>query len=383
MKNFLIKQYKKDNLFKIKHNYLPPQFRSIEREVALSIKKLFQKCDFTLGDAVNKFENEIKKLLNAKYVISVGSGTDALMLSLKSAGIKDGDEVITTPFTFYATIGGIVTAGAKPVFVDIKDDFNIDEKQIEKKITKKTKAILPVHWAGRICEMQHISKIAKKYNLKIIEDSCHAILAKKNNKFAGNFSDYGCFSMHPLKNLNVCGDGGFIIVNTKKNYDQLRLLRNHGLISRNINKIFAYNSRLDTLQAHIALIMLKKIKYITKKRIQNSLFIDQKLLKNKNITTVERKKNLIEVFHLYQFKVKNKKIRDNLIKFLNKKGVDAKIHYPIAMHLQPAAKRYGYKKGDFPITEKTCNTVISLPVHEFINKKDLLYMSKLIENFFK
>ena len=217
MKNFLTNQYKKDNLFNIKHNYLQKQFKDVENEIIRAVKKTLKLCDFTLGESVSKFENEVKKILKAKYVVSVGSGTDALMLSLKAANIKEGDEVITTPYTFYATIGAIVTAGAKPVFVDIKEDFNLNEKLIKSKITKKTKAIMPVHWAGRICEMNYISKIAKKYKLKVIEDSCHAILAKKNGKFAGNFSDYGCFSMHPLKNLNICGDGGFILVKSRIN----------------------------------------------------------------------------------------------------------------------------------------------------------------------
>ena len=383
MNNFLIKQYKKDNLFKIRHNYLQKQFKNAEIDIIKSIKKLLKSCDFTLGSSVIKFENQIEKILKAKYVVSVGSGTDALMLSLKAANIQEGDEVITTPYTFYATIGGIVTAGAKPVFVDIKEDFNLDEKLIEDKITKKTKAILPVHWAGRICEMNYISKIAKKYNLKVIEDSCHAILAKKNGKFAGNFSDFGCFSMHPLKNLNICGDGGFVIVKSKKNYDKLCLLRNHGLINRNVNKIFAYNSRLDTLQANIGLIMLKKINNITKKRIENSNYLDNILNKNNNLIITKREASSIEVFHLYQFRVKNINIRKKLLRFLNKKGIDAKIHYQIPMHLQPASKKYGYKRGDFPKAENACDTSLSLPVHEFITKKELKYTCEMIEKFFK
>jgi len=383
MNNFLTKQYKKDNLFKIRHNYLQKQFKDVEIDILESVKKLLRSCDFTLGNSVIKFENKVKKFLKAKYVVSVGSGTDALMLSLKAANVKEGDEVITTPYTFYATIGAIVTAGAKPVFVDIKEDFNLNEKLIEEKITKKTKAILPVHWAGKICEMSHITKIAKKYNLKVIEDSCHAILAKKNGKFAGNFSDFGCFSMHPLKNLNICGDGGFIIVKSKKDYYNLCLLRNHGLINRNVNKIFAYNSRLDSLQANIGLIMLKKIKNITKKRIENSNYLDNTLIKNKNLIITKRVVNTVEVFHLYQFRVKSIKIRNKLLNFLNKKGIDAKIHYPIPMHLQPASKKYGYKPGDFPKAENACNTSLSLPVHEFITKKELKYMGEMVKKFFK
>ena len=215
MKNFLPTQYKKDNLYKIKHNYLSEQF-SDYKIILKKFEKIIKDNDFTLGIEVDKFENNIKKLLKQKYVVAVGSGTDALMLSLKCLGIKEGDEVITTPYTFYATIGAIVTAGAKPVFVDVNDDYNINPKLIEKKITKKTKAIMPVHWSGKICDMKNILKISKKYKIPIVEDSCHGILATYKNKLAGSFGDFGCFSLHPLKNLNVWGDGGFVVIKKKK-----------------------------------------------------------------------------------------------------------------------------------------------------------------------
>ncbi|WP_440675423.1 DegT/DnrJ/EryC1/StrS family aminotransferase [Candidatus Pelagibacter sp. HIMB1593] len=381
MKNFLPKQYKQDKKLNINHNYLSEQF-SDHKKIFKKIEKVVRNNDFTLGKNVNDFEKRIKKLLKANYVVAVGSGTDALMLSLKCLGVKEGDEVITSPYTFYATIGAIVTAGAKPIFVDINDDYNLDPLEIEKKITKKTKAILPVHWSGRICEMDEIIKISNRYKIPIVEDSCHAILAKYKNKMAGNFGDFGCFSLHPLKNLNVWGDGGFVLIKKKFFYDKMMLLRNHGLISRNKNQLFGYNSRLDTIQAVVALHLLKKIKFITNKRISNSLYLDKKLSKITSIILKKRQKYLKEVFHLFEFRVKNKKIRLKLIKFLQKKGIDAKIHYPIPMHLQPAAKIYGYKKGDFPTTEKISNTTISLPVHEYIKKKDLNFIIKTIKGFF-
>ena len=177
MKNFYPQQYKRDQKFLIKHNYLSKQF-SDYKKILKDIEKVIKKNDFTLGNKVDEFEKKLSKKFNNKDIVSVGSGTDALMLSLKALGVKDGDEVITTPFTFYATIGGIVTSGAIPKFVDIKDDYNINEDLIEKAITKKTKAIMPVHWAGRICEMRKINQISKKYNIPIVEDACHAILAK-------------------------------------------------------------------------------------------------------------------------------------------------------------------------------------------------------------
>jgi dTDP-4-amino-4,6-dideoxygalactose transaminase len=378
---FLLKQYANDRNLKIKHNYLTNQFKDY-KIIFKEIEKLILSNEFTLGSPVGIFEKKIKTLLKSKYVISVGSGTDALMLSLKCLGVKDGDEVITTPYTFYATIGAIVTAGAKPIFVDTKEDYNINADEIEKKITKKTKAIMPVHWSGRICDMDKIKKISKKYKLPIVEDACHAILATRKKKLAGNFGDMGCFSLHPLKNLNVWGDGGFILTNNKDYYNKLMLLRNHGLISRNINKIFGYNSRLDSIQAIVGIHLLKKIKNITKNRIKNSHYLDKKLSKNQNLVLKERKGFLREVFHLYEFRVKNCLLRDKLVDFLRGSKIDAKIHYPVPMHLQPASKFYGYKNGDFPVTENIAKSTISLPVHEFISRKQLDKMIKKIEEFY-
>ncbi len=381
MTKFLIEQYKADKLLKIKHNYLNEQFYDYKK-IFKEIEKVVKFGDFTLGKKVIEFEKNISTLLKSKFVVSVGSGTDALFLSLKALGIKEGDEVITPSYTFYATIGAIVTAGAKPVFVDIKEDYNLDESLIEKKITKKTKAILPVHWAGRICEMTKIMQISKKYNIPIVEDACHGILATYKNKFAGTFGDFGCFSMHPLKNLNIWGDGGFMIIKKKSMYKKMLLLRNHGLASRNKNLIFGYNSRLDTVQSVVALHLLKKIKKITNTRIRNANYLDKKLSKNKNIKIVKRQNNLKEVFHLYHINILNKKLRNFAVKKLIKNSIDAKTHYPVPMHLQPPSKKMGYKKGDFPITEKMSDTSISLPVHEFISIKMLDKMVKVLNSIF-
>lgn len=381
MKNFLVNQYISDDQMLIKHNYLREQFKDYNI-ILKKISNVVKLGHFTLGEEVDKFEKNIQKLINCKYVVAVGSGTDAIMLSLKALGVHEGDEVITTPYTFYATIGAIVTAGAKPVFVDVEEDYNLDAKKIEKKITKKTKAILPVHWSGRICDMQLINKISRKFKIPIVEDSCHAILAYRYNKFGGTFGRFGCFSMHPLKNLNIWGDGGFVILKKKKDYEKLKLLRNHGLIGRNINKIFAYNSRLDTVQAVVGNHLLKKIKKITRSRISNAEYFEKKFKHNKNIILKKKILKSQEVYHLFEFRVKNKVIRDKLLNKLRKNKIDAKIHYPIPMHLQPAARYLKYKRGAFPNCEKIADTTISLPVHEFIKKKELNYMIREIKNFF-
>tara|TARA_Y100000590_G_scaffold457581_1_gene610536 strand:+ start:32365 stop:33510 length:1146 start_codon:yes stop_codon:yes gene_type:complete len=380
MKNFLPSQYKKDNKIKLNHSYLVEQFSDYSK-IFKKIEDVVKKGDYTLGREVSKFEKNIRRITGAKYALGVGNGTDALYLTLKALDIGKNDEVITTPFTFIATVGSIVTAGAKPIFVDVKDDYNIDENKIEKVINKKTKAIMPVHWSGRPCEMKKILKIAKKHNLKIIQDSCHAIQSKYHKKNIVEFGDACTFSMHPLKNLNVWGDGGFIITNKKKLAERLSLIRNHGLISRNYCKEFAYNSRLDTIQAAIANYKIKyKLDNITKKRIENAMYFDKLLKNNKNVRTLKRLKHLKEVFHLYQINVRK---RNQLMNFLIKKNVDAKIHYPVPIHLQPAAKFLKYKKGAFPIAENLAKTTLSLPVHEFIVKKDVSRMARLINSFYK
>jgi len=379
MKNFLPIQYKKTTKLKINHSYLVEQFHDYSK-IFKEIAKIVKKGDYTLGQKVNDFEKNFAKRTGAKFAIGVGNGTDALYLSLKAFNIGSGDEVITVPYTFISTVGSIATAGAKPVFVDIKDDYNIDETQIKSAITKRTKAIMPVHWAGRPCELDKIKSIAKKYNLKIIQDASQAIDSRFKNKQLIHFGDICTYSMHPLKNLNIWGDGGFIATNNKKLADKLYLLRNHGLVNRNNSKIFGYNSRLDSIQAVVANYKLKnKLDGVTKKRMKNSNLFDKLFKTNPNVKTVKRFPHLKEVFHLYHINV-NK--RDQLQQYLISKSVDAKVHYPIPIHLQTAAKYLKYKKGDFPVAEKLAKTSLSIPVHEFIKEKDIKYVVKLIDKFY-
>mgnify|MGYP001168207407 CR=1 FL=1 len=379
MNNFYPSQYQSDSEFKINHNYLKEQF-SQNGEIFSEIENVVKDCDFTLGKAVDEVEELIAKEAETKHAIGVGSGTDALFLSMKMLGIKDGDEVITTTYTFYATVGAIVTAGAKPVFCDINEDFNLDPGEIEGKITSRTKAIVPVHWAGRPCEMDEINKIAKKHNLFVIEDACHAIQGEYKNRRCGSLGDLGCFSFHPLKNLNVWGDGGIITTNNPEYSSRLKLIRNHGLINRNTCVEFAYNSRLDTLQAVVARYLIKnKLENITRKRIRNALLLDKSLRDIEEVKINIRLEILKEVFHLYSFRAEN---RDGLYEFLRANGVDAKIHYPVPMHLQPAAKYLDYSEGDFPVSEHFAKSTISLPVHEFIEENQIEHISRLIKKFY-
>lgn len=376
--NFLPQQFDEMKKISINHNYLKEQFSDF-KDIFKEIEKLVENCDYTLGRYVDEFEKSIGKMLGAEHIIGVGSGTDALFLSLKALGIGDGDEVITTPYTFFATVGAIAASGARPVFVDIGQDYNINAGLIEQAITHKTKAILPVHWTGLCCDMEKIMGIAKRHGLHVIEDACHAINAKYKDKSPGTFGIAGCFSLHPLKNLNVWGDGGFIATNSGEMHDKLILLRNHGLVNRNECSVFGYNSRLDSIQAIVASHLLKKIDHITDSRIRNAGFFDLELGKIPGITIPPRDKGIKQVFHIYVIRAKD---RDGLQKYLMRNGIDAKIHYPVPMHLQPAAKKWNYREGDFPAAEAACKSVISLPVHEFITRKQQEYVVEKVREFY-
>lgn len=377
--NFLPDQYKETNQFPINHNYLLEQFS--DKDIILEkISKVVTDGDFTLGSAVNAFEQQFANIIGVRHAIGVGSGTDAIFLSLKALGIKPGDEVITSPFTFYATVGAIVTAGAKPVFVDISDDLNINSEKIEAAITNRTKVIVPIHWAGQPCNMAKLMSVAHKNKLYVVEDACHAIGASSQEGNMGAIGTTGCFSLHPLKNLNVWGDGGIICTNSGSLANQLRLLRNHGLADRETCEVFGYNSRLDTIQAVVASHMLGKLENINSKRLHNANYLDRALRAIPQVKMVNQNRNYIShSYHLYSQLFEE---RDKLKEYLNSIGVDAKIHYPVPMHLQPAAKYLGYKKGDFPITESVTASILSLPIHEFISRQQLDIMITGILRFY-
>ena len=376
--NFLPEQYKSDSAASINHNYLREQFADCD-DILAKIREVVVRGDFTLGCEVDELEHEYADLCGARHAVAVGSGTDALLLSLKAAGVSEGDEVITTPFTFYATVGAIVTAGGTPVFVDVGDDYNIDAAQIASKISKNTKAIMPVHWSGRPCEMDVIESVAEKHGIPVVIDACHAICAAFKGRKVGELGTTSCFSFHPLKNLNVWGDGGIVTTNSTHIANQLRLLRNHGLVSRDRCQVFAYNSRLDTIQAVIARHMLCKIAHITESRIANAAYFDAQLAGMAGIKLPERRADIREVFHLYSVLCED---RDSLQRFLLGRGIDAKVHYPTPMHLQPAAAFLGHQVGDFPTTERICGQTLSLPVHEFISKEQQDHVIACVKDFY-
>jgi len=376
--NYLPQQYETTGALPINHNYLPQQFEDPE-PILEDIRELVRRGDYTLGRAVDDLEAEFCRITGTEYAIGVGSGTDAIFLSLKAAGVDKGDEVITVPYTFFATVGAIVTAGARPVFADVGEDYNLDPEKLEAVITPKTKAIVPVHWSGLICDMERIHEIASRHGIPVIEDACHAINAERDGKRAGAFSATACFSMHPLKNLNVWGDGGVICTNSKELHNKLVLLRNHGLVNRDICEVFAYNSRLDTLQAIVGSHLLKRIDTITDSRIANAAYLDSQLGDLSGITLPTRHPGAKHVYHIYVIRSER---RDELVGHLIANEVDAKVHYPVPMHLQPAARDFGYKEGDFPVSEAICKTVFSLPVHEYITPSQRETAAAQVRAFF-
>ncbi|MDD5679116.1 MAG: DegT/DnrJ/EryC1/StrS family aminotransferase [Kiritimatiellae bacterium] len=364
---------------RVKYLDLPKQFN--HQSLWAAVREQFKTCQFILGSEVEKFELNFAKLCSTRYALGVNSGTDAIFLALKASGVGRGDEVITVPNSFVATAGAIMAVGARPVFVDVGDDYNIDVSLIEPAITRKTKAILPVHLTGNPANMPGIMRIALKYHLYVIEDAAQAAMASINGKRVGSFGDAGCFSLHPLKNLNVGGDGGVLTTGATSLYRNAKLLRNHGLKNRDEIEFFGYNSRLDSIQATIANYVMKDLETITSKRINNADMYDKGFKDLREfVVPPPRKKGFYQVFHTYVIRVKN---REQLIKYLNDNGVETKIHYRIPIHLQKPCRKLGYRKGDFPVTEKQAGEILSLPVHHFLTNNQICYVIELIGDFYQ
>jgi dTDP-4-amino-4,6-dideoxygalactose transaminase len=353
------------------------QYWLIKKEIDKAISLVLEKSKFILGENVQKFEKEFAKFCNAQYAIGVGDGTDALYLALRACGVGKGDEVITVPNTFIATVEAITLNGAKPVFVDVNPDtYNIDVYKIEKAINKKTKAIIPVHLFGQPAEMTPILKIAKKYNLWVIEDAAQAHGAKYKGKKVGSIGDVGCFSFFPGKNLGAYGDGGIIVTNNKKIAKKISMLRDHGRTEKYIHQIEGVNSRLDELQAAILRVKLKYLDKWNKLRQRNAKIYDKLFNDISGMKTPKIINKAKPVYYFYVIRIKN---RDKLREKLKKAGVSTGIHYPVPLHLQPAYKHLNYKKGDFPVAEKIAKEILSLPVYSELTVNQIQFIVNLIK----
>ncbi|MBN4049067.1 DegT/DnrJ/EryC1/StrS family aminotransferase [archaeon AH-315-M20] len=327
------------------------------------------------GPKVAEAEDKFARFCQTKHAIALNSGTAALHAALHAVGIKQGDEVITTPFTFIATANTILMQNAKPVFVDIEEDtFNINPEKIKDKITEKTKAIVTVDLYGHLCDYEKISEIAKENNLAIIEDSCQAIDANYKGKKAGSFGDIGTLSFYATKNI-TCGEGGMITTNNEEYAENVKLFRQHGRSKMTAYEYInlGYNYRMTDICAAILLEQLKKAEFITKKRIENAEHLSNGLGKIKGIKISVVKKGHKHVFHQYTIKIGNdfKLTRDELIEHLNKKGISSAVYYPKPLYLCEHFRKLGYKEGDFPVAEKLSKQVLSLPVHPHLTKEQL------------
>ncbi len=369
--------------WKVRYVYLTQQFANPKRFLE-KIRAVAMRGDFTLGREEWEFEETYAKKFGIKHAIGVGNGTDALFLSLRALGIGEGDEVITAPNSFIATAGAIAIAGARPVFVDVRDDYTIDPKAIERAITPKTKAIIPVHLFGNPADMYPILDIAKRHNLFVIEDAAQSSSAMYDNKYVGSFGNAAGFSFHPQKIVNIWGDGGMITTNNDSLAEKLRLWRNHGLKNRDETVFFAHNSRLDTIQAVVADIVLSEVDENTRKRAANAALYDELLSQlEPNVHIPNRKLSAVPIKPIYTLYVIQARRQKELISFLREQGIEALVHYPIPIHFQEAARYLGYKKGDFPVCEKQAETMVTLPIHQYLESADIRYVSEAIRRFYE
>lgn len=389
---------------------LRAQYELIRDEIQSSINEVLESSQFIIGKNVKEFEKEIAHFIGTKYAISCGNGTDALILALEALGIGEGDEVITTPYTFFATAEAISKVGATPVFVDVdKDTYNINSNLIEEKITSKTKAIIPVHIFGQPADMDKIMEISKKYKLYIVEDACQAIGAKYNDKMCGSIGDIGCFSFFPTKNLGAYGDGGILTTNSEKLAKILTALRVHGsgqagkdaynlinsiketniLNSSNDDTIYnpakyynylvAHNTRLDEIQAAILRVKLKYLKKWNQRRKELALRYNEKL-EGLPVITPKILEKVDTVYHLYILQANE---RDKLTSYLMDSGISTGIYYPVPLHLQRVYENLNYTKGDMPVAEYLSNRTFALPLYPELSEQHQDYIINKIKEFFE
>lgn len=348
---------------------------SINKEEKEAIMKVLESNCLAQGPEVEAFEKEFANFCNRKFAVATSSGTTALQLALLSLGIGEGDEVITTPFSFIASSNSILYVGAKPVFCDIEEEtFNIDVKKIESLITTRTKALLPVHLFGYPTDMPEVLKITQKYKLKVVEDACQSHGAKINGQPVGSFGDAACFSFYPTKNMTT-GEGGMVTFKKQVDYEKALVIRSHGAKIRYFHELLGYNFRMTDIHASIGRKQLKKLPNFNKKRQANAkIFLDN--IKNPKIKLPKIKKGYEHVFHQFTIMVEN---RDDAIKKLTEAGIGTGIHYPICINEQPLYKSLGYK-DNLSVGQSVASKVLSIPVHPALSQSDLKYIVQILNN---
>lgn len=354
------------------------QYDTIKDEIDNAVHRVLENTRFILGDEVKDFETKIAEYCGSKYAVGVASGTDALLLSLRACGVGSQDEVLIPDFTFFATAGVVSRLGATPVFLDIdRDTYNIDAGLIENKITEKTKAIIPVHLFGQCVDMDPILEMAKRNNLRVIEDAAQAIGAEYKGKKAGTMGHFGCFSFFPSKNLGAAGDGGMVITDDGDLAEAVRKLRVHGASQKYFHSLVGYNSRLDAIQAAILNVKLRYLDQWSAKRKEKASFYDTSF-HDLNIDTPKVEEFNRHIYHQYTIGVKN---RDKLKEHLLKNQIGCSIYYPLPLHLQECYKSLGNKQGDFPVSEERSKEVISLPIFPELTQKEQEFVVEIIKEF--
>lgn len=357
------------------------QNQALEKEISSAIDEVVRSGRYILGENVSRLEKEVAAYCGAKFAVGVASGTDALHLALRACGVKEGDEVITSPFTFVATAEAIAYCGAKPIFVDIEPKtFNIDAGKIKERVSRKTKAILPVHLYGQPCEMDKIMELARKHNLKVIEDCAQSIGAEYREQKAGSFGDAGCFSFFPTKNLGCFGDGGMITTNDEKIAEEIKVLRGHGSRRTYHYDLIGYNSRLDELQAAILRVKLPHLESSIKARRRNANLYHKNL---KNLTALAlpfEQENARHAFNQFTVRVQG---RDEVFEFLKTKGIGSMVYYPLSLHQQKAFVNLKHRRGDFPQSEAAQDEVLSLPIYPEISEEQIEEVCGALETYFK
>lgn len=332
---------------------------------------------YVLGNEVSKFEEEFAEYIGTKHCVGLANGLDALWMAFRILGIGKGDEVIVQSNTYIASVMGISMNGATPVFVEPDEYYNIDTSKIEEKITDKTKAILVVHLYGQSCKMDDVVALAKKYNLRLVEDCAQSHGSRFNGQVTGTFGDIGCFSFYPSKNLGAFGDAGAIVTNDEKIAQDFRVYRNYGSEKRYYNKVVGTNSRLDELQAGLLRVRLSHMEELTQEKIAIAKRYDKEL-NNSKIKLPTVRENATSIYHQYVIKCEE---RDALIEYLNELEIGTIIHYPIPPHLSEAYAYLGFKKGDFPIAEDYANTVLSIPMYNGMTEEEQTFVINAINRF--